>query len=368
MSERGNASSFEDGLVRTSASAIETFRMCQRKWAWAKIEKIAAPSNRFAALGTKVHGVLEAYLRHGVPPDLSTREGRIAAAGLEYLPIPGTADIEDEFRLTTDVARYLGYKDMGYWLTDVEIDGLHFDELRVVGDHKTTSDLKWAKTPDVLRTDVQAILYAADELIRRPIEHVGLDWIYYVTQEGKERARRVRLVVHREHVEQEFVKIEETAAEIGHVQRTVTRALDLPPTVSACAAYGGCPFEDHCNISPMERLKATMAQETLAEKMKRQAAERAAANGEGSATAPATAPATPAATAAPVNPPASSPPAGSTKPAGAPTTKPGAVPSSSAGGKAVPTENDLVVALLEELEPGAIRAARAALKKLRELL
>jgi hypothetical protein len=54
-----------------------------------------------------------------------------------------------------------------------------------VGDHKTTSDFKWALTSAGLRDDVQANLYAYDIMVTEKVDLVYGRWIYYLTAAGK---------------------------------------------------------------------------------------------------------------------------------------------------------------------------------------
>lgn len=65
-----------------SASQIETFRRCPRKWFFAKILGYPSPSTPALELGVAVHEELERYLL------ASTTPGPIASAGLDLLPKP----------------------------------------------------------------------------------------------------------------------------------------------------------------------------------------------------------------------------------------------------------------------------------------
>ena len=47
------------GQLYVSASEIEVFDLCPRKWAFSYIENKRPPSNDSAALGTRVHAILE---------------------------------------------------------------------------------------------------------------------------------------------------------------------------------------------------------------------------------------------------------------------------------------------------------------------
>jgi CRISPR/Cas system-associated exonuclease Cas4 (RecB family) len=77
-----------------SASQIATYRDCARKWWYQSILGLQTPQNASAALGEAVHAQLEKYLNDGTPPDAEKPAGRIASAGLKFLPPPGTVFTE----------------------------------------------------------------------------------------------------------------------------------------------------------------------------------------------------------------------------------------------------------------------------------
>jgi hypothetical protein len=248
-----------------SASQIESWRLCKRRWAWGKIDKIYGPANPAAEKGKIVHEVLEEWLKHGVVIDLDAtrtlpdgtvfKPGPIAAAGLKHLPMPGTCGTERNIFVRTKVAKYQGYID---WDTKGEIP--------VVGDHKTTSNFKWAKTEDDLRKDPQATIYAAALMEETKKSTVELRWVYYLTS-GKSQSKKVSLLVLREDIEKNFDDLDVTAAEIMHARKTVKTAKDLEPNVRSCDMFGGCQYRENCNLSSTERIKGIMAQQSLAEKM-----------------------------------------------------------------------------------------------------
>ena len=150
-----------------SPSQIDSFRTCERKWGWKTLEGIDG-QNKSAALGEAVHALLEDWLRDGTPiPD--TFEGKIAMAGIHLLPAPGVAEVERKFRFQTPTAKYTGKVDFHY--RDPATG------LWVIGDHKTTSGLGWAKTPDNLREDPQAMIYAHEAMLRHEVQEVELFWL-----------------------------------------------------------------------------------------------------------------------------------------------------------------------------------------------
>jgi hypothetical protein len=270
-----------------SASQTETFGLCQRKWGLNKLDKHPAKSNKHAQRGTDVHHSLELWQRDGTPLDLTTDAGKIASAGLRFLPQPGSQDVEDSFVLRTDTATYKGLKDLRSGASPVV----------TVHDHKTTVNFKWMKTPEKLRADVQATLYAVDEVERaktegRLVERVELNWIYYLADPSKPKARKVQLhvlpsqstpvppcpsnvekahfgIMYYEELYESFAKIEDTAAQMVQIYADKPRAMALPYNADACQAFGGCPYyQQQCTLTFGERITSMEHQQSLSDKMK----------------------------------------------------------------------------------------------------
>jgi len=246
----------ESDLMRLSASQVQTFLDCARKWSWRYVEGIEEPPSPAAERGRAVHAVLEGYLSGGAI-DFTTELGYIAAAGLEHLPKPSTPGlrIEEEFHFEGPSGHtYLGYKD------------LEQPELGIIYDHKTISDLRWAKTEQELENDIQATLYATDYFRQHP-EHsdVELRWVYYQTKNTR-KSTVVRVRVNQTDTWQRFLEIERTAAAM-EVASTL-RALDLPPNIRHCDAYGGCPHQGRCNLSPLDKMRSHVEQNKLVQLLK----------------------------------------------------------------------------------------------------
>jgi hypothetical protein len=308
---------------RVSPSQIATWTECQRKWAWRHIAKVVLPPHKSAALGTETHAQLEEYLKTGKTPDFTKVSGYLADSALHLLPPPMTQGLEIEkhfsFMSATGVT-YHGYMDVSgpdssvfpdmkprtgsisaylnqtwhifdrntgmFWDGDkwavfsdyVEVsrtaigDDRDMVEIRrtsggcvpFVSDHKTTSDFKYAKTPDKLRTDPQGVIYAKAVLDHYKSDEADLIWTYILTK-GARKAKRVHLHVLRQDVEQEFAKIELVAAEIVATRLAGTSPLDLPPAgLHTCEAYGGCPYwGTHCtDLSVLNLRGKKMPKET----------------------------------------------------------------------------------------------------------
>jgi len=77
-----------------SASQVSKHDECRRAWWFQYVMGLPVPQKASAALGEAMHLQLENYLNDGTPPDESTPAGRIAKAGLKFLPKPGTVFTE----------------------------------------------------------------------------------------------------------------------------------------------------------------------------------------------------------------------------------------------------------------------------------
>lgn len=277
---------------KVSPSQVETIRLCERKWAFDKLDKIPGKPNIYAQRGTEAHTVLERWQSDGTPIDFDSDIGKIVAPGLRFLPKPGTLKVEGSFVFQTPNATYHGIKDGRRKLFRV----------REVWDHKTTTNFKWLKTPERLRRDPQANIYAMSEIVDAQeagevLERVEQNWIYYLTDPQKPRARRVQLhvlldksvkvpscskdvkpehfgVMYQDELSERFSEIEETAAKILNYHKLfssgdIRGAQDVPYDVEGCDAFGGCPYKGvQCVLTFGERVRAMEAKMNLADKMK----------------------------------------------------------------------------------------------------
>ncbi len=237
-------------LRAVSASQIETFTSCQRKWGWRALDKIEAPTHASAAKGTLIHSQFEKYLK-GESLDYSTPALREAAErampGIVNLPAPLTEGMEVEKAFSFQTERgivFRGFMDVVVPHAHL-VPGLTGDNPCVI-DHKSTSSFRYAKTPETLSTDTQAMLYAYEAMrtYRSPV--VDLLWNYVQTK-GAAATQRVHLRVVSEHVAAQFLgPISASAMQIATVYAQHPKVLDLPPSRDACDAYGGCPYKYLC--------------------------------------------------------------------------------------------------------------------------
>lgn len=239
-------------IYRSSASQVSTFEMCQRKWAWEKIDGLRTPPNRYADYGVRVHKLLDAWFSKGeMPPN--TPEGLTARAILRHLPPPQTPglEVEKEISLSLGGVKFKGFIDLRL------IPGR---DVPLVSDHKTTGSFEWAKTPTDLPKDVQATLYGLDTMEETGCDKVELQWTY--ATRSSPRSLPVIRVVTRSEIEDRIGKTAETVAQMKEIYDAAPRVIDLPYNLKGCSAFGGCPFVNNCKLSPWDKFRSAMKQDT----------------------------------------------------------------------------------------------------------
>ena len=274
MSEVATSTEFD---IAISPSQVETFDLCARKWAYNKIDRIPSPQNAAAALGEAAHKHREDWLIHGTPPP-DDKAGNLARVGLEHLPPPGKVMVEFPLLLpvtldadpTVNGGKPVRVKVNGridFFVPNTPESGFVFGDagIPLIGDHKTTSGEQWAKTADDLLTkDSQSAIYAAYALHLVPTAPaVDLHWSYMV-KGSSPRQHQVRTRISRDHAMTRFSSVVSRAKRMLRVIQTpgiVASAVE--PTVSACEAFGGCPYREICPITNQQKVGALMAQGSL---------------------------------------------------------------------------------------------------------
>lgn len=248
-----------------SASQVSRHDECKRAWWFQYVMGLPVPQKASAALGEAMHAQLEKYLNDGTLPDVSTPAGRIAMPGLKYLPKPGTVftevpmsskkkredDPDPDVPLPGNMPKLIvaGMPVNGF-IDVLDLSGPH----PVVTDHKSTSDLKWAKTEADLREDVQGTLYgtyALDVLAAMGVhaDVVEFGHVVYLTK-GAPTAKATRVTLTREHLASEVRNIEAKVNEMKVTAQARTPAA-VEGNASACRNYGGCHFRDKCSALGM---------------------------------------------------------------------------------------------------------------------
>ena len=224
-------------ISHVSASQFKTFSLCQRKWYIEKCTDAPRPEPSAAMLlGSAVHELLEEYVSNGVEIDGDTKAGRIARTAIEHIPESTDLTVELELRMESIDPPLIGFIDL-YDMMD--------SSCPVVIDYKTTSSWDWAKTEQQLTTDPQMIAYGQYALEQHPeAEEVVVSHIQLKTR-GAPESRQVSVQLSRDHVYDEWSKLVDLASTMKEVSR-IDDVEGVTPNLSACGAFGGCPYADTC--------------------------------------------------------------------------------------------------------------------------
>lgn len=254
------ASTLEPGVWRPWASAspsqVTLFRRCKRAWYHRHILGRFTPQTAAQARGTAGHAEIESYLLTGKPI-----ENPYVQAVLPYLPKPGT------FKVGTDVLVEHKYEMASYEggplfrgiLDLAQSDGEKFE----ISDYKTTSDLRYKKTPEELRTGVQLNAYAwwvfseFDWQRAITVRHYNILFPGPTAKaKPKPKVVVVEVSVTRDSVEQHWQGILETLHEMEVIARhgASCSADDVEPNTEACGDYGGCPYRGFCGLNPKKEI------------------------------------------------------------------------------------------------------------------
>lgn len=242
--QRGSTHSFFSnvegfGLAKRwlhSASEIDTFRSCQRKWGYRYIDHICPPPSKSAQLGSSVHTALETFLIGG-KTDTKSPLWKIIEPGLKFLPHDLQKNqVEKHFAFVEGKLFFHGfidfYQDVGQktWL---------------IGDHKTSSSFNHALSAKTLKSDLQANIYARWAFNNLSADKVKLRWIYYQTK-NKNQSRCIEAELNHQENLDNCQPIFELAKEIESLIDAGRESSTLPKNTSSCFKYGRCPYFSTC--------------------------------------------------------------------------------------------------------------------------
>ena len=222
-------------FTHVSVSQIETHELCRRKWWLTKIAGQPVPQHPSAALGSEVHASLEAYVKgesdtihrlagvhHVLLNDLHARSVDVEVSFTKPLPAPLNLNL-------------VGKIDIVDWKSDPPM----------VLDWKTLSDQQYAKTEEELASNTQLLTYAKHIIDLSDAPVVRLAHATIPTRKGTGTFRYVDVaadVVQDYHTSTFLPAVAEMKA-----TAQAEAPADVPPTLSACSAFGGCPFRGMCD-------------------------------------------------------------------------------------------------------------------------
>ena len=230
-----------------SASQVVTFLDCNRKWFFQKILGIKTPPSEKMRLGTAIHKGLEQFVETGQYDHEQIVDGNTynvhyyVEAAKPHLP-PGPYIVEQKISLETETGiPWIGYVD----LTTHE----------QITDYKTTSNLRYAKTPLELETNAQMVSYAKHYFENHPeSDQVILLHIYIETKNKRKiNTHTSQTTVTREHIEEQWSLIQEILENMVSIAK-LEKWEEVPANPPSCPKYGGCPFIDKCEIDPWDQI------------------------------------------------------------------------------------------------------------------
>jgi len=226
---------------RASPSQLTTWKLCNRKWFYAKVLGLPEPQSASTQLGSDVHAALENYIERK-PVVADGEVGRILTHIWESPLVQKMREVKASVEAAIDVT-IEGVPLIG------RIDAHWFEgPVAYIVDHKTTKDFKWAKTEQEAIYDPQTIVYCLWALSQPGIERAVFHYHYIKTTSP---AVPPRLVT----VEHTWESLEPWVEAAGELLRNMQHAKGLTEheverTPEACHAFGGCAFRAQCWQSP----------------------------------------------------------------------------------------------------------------------
>jgi hypothetical protein len=293
-------------LRNFSASQINAFVNCARVWYLGWVLKIRGPKTIAQQRGTDIHGIVEYFIRTGeilanwpgCDPAAAERNERYGYVRyvewmVKHLPPRDEEDlyVEQEIFLDTPSGEPIwGYDEAtGVPLVGYIDLGLFGRVIPEVWDLKTTSNMRYAKTPAELNQDIQLNTYARWVFQRQAsFTEVKAKHIYCKVESGAKPApKRIRsekiLPVHtmitREGNNEVWGRMQGLMSQMNDLAAqdiTLEDINEIKPNLNFCPAYGGCEHKEHCGVSEKEIIltigKGANNNMSFMDKIKKQAA------------------------------------------------------------------------------------------------
>lgn len=304
-------------VINTSASQFETYNLCRRKWWLDKVRKLYIPSSTAQGFGTVLHAVVERWMladdlgrdADGKPVELYPQGWHNAldkysglvdysctAAEQDIIKklvtiaieegvlerLPGRLIERDFTRSILSIkcptcggtgTKMIHRPDIGKktYVSDGKCETCKGDKkgttIMITGfidvelpdqiqDHKSTKNMKWAKSPAKLRENIQMLIYAKMHLIDleergQPLPpSITLRHNVFCKDPKKPKVRKTFIEVSLEEINKHWDQILQAALDMDALRRTSNDWTDIPDPVNlsvACNAYGGCPFLSICS-------------------------------------------------------------------------------------------------------------------------
>jgi hypothetical protein len=235
---------------------VDAYRRCPRVWYNASILKDREPQKPFQSRGEKIHKALEIYAKTGeVRPaidDVSTLE--FVQVALPHIPKPktdtefwGQFEVDTAHLLLEEPGEMASYEDGPAIVQYIDVVEALPTSCRII-DYKTTSDFRYAKTPEELANNTQLCWNAKYIFAISDYSEISIEHLYLLTK-GRPKAKPVATVVTRAMVDAIWERDMATVREmVAWAELHPPTADDLPPNTKSCDMYGGCYYRAKCGF------------------------------------------------------------------------------------------------------------------------
>ena len=232
-----------------SPSQIETWLGCNRQWYWQYPMGIKPPPTASNLVGSACHTIAEDFIQEQNGEDLSVkRDGKD-----HHRAIVRPAMVT--LRMLGDLHKSgLGYVERGMkrklrngldLVGRIDFMSLPETDNPLVVDHKTSSNLQYAKTEEELRTNIQMLAYAYEAVCLKPLaKGVRVAHNVMLTR-GAPAARYTDALIPVKEVHAGWTRIQDISDQMIETSKLASPA-DVPPNLSACDRFGGCFHRDRC--------------------------------------------------------------------------------------------------------------------------
>lgn len=270
---------WKDWDLVISASQVETWDDCRRKWWFSKVQRLPELDKGFQIYGNVIHSVADRYFgaddrgydtKTGKPVDLFPDGWEKSYDRTDPKKLLGVVSPQEQAQIKLLVRRAI---DQGIWtrMPNREPEASFFrpviDRIAIIGyidlmthdevhDHKSTKNMRYAKSAADLKTNKQLLIYARECFVRadeagRKLDTVTVRHNTFSKDPKDPVVRAVSNTVGRQEVSDFWATVRERAVEMRKLKRAGIQieswsAVPAAKDEKTCESYGGCAFANIC--------------------------------------------------------------------------------------------------------------------------
>lgn len=239
----------DNGVINhVSASQIDEFSRCERKWYYNKVVGLPKPPTKSTELGESIHLQIERFYETGTLPEHPS--ARLLADD------PRLPERGEGLMIEYPASRNLGLTAAGITLQGrIDLVNARDPEHPHIWDWKSTSNLIYRKSAaDLANANIQLAIYNEWAFRYFPAaKDVTASHAYVLTRGGAGTCIVTTDPLPRDHVAENFAKVESIATRMIEAAKAPTVA-DTHANYSACDDFGGCPYRAVCSSSTSSTL------------------------------------------------------------------------------------------------------------------